>query len=75
MFLVGGGIIVHGFPVLHHFVENAEHKAHELPTVGNILAAGAPILFNMLIGFAVGVVIVGLVHLYRKTFRKGVVAH
>ncbi|WP_194724718.1 DUF808 domain-containing protein [Noviherbaspirillum malthae] len=75
MFLVGGGIIVHGFPVLHHFVENAEHKAHELPTVGNILAAGAPVLFNILIGFAVGAVIVGLVHLYRKSFRKGMVAH
>jgi len=75
MFLVGGGIIVHGFPVLHHFVENAEHKAQELPNVGSILAAGAPILFNMLIGFVVGAVIVGLVHLYRKTFRKGMVAH
>lgn len=75
MFLVGGGIVVHGFPFLHHFVEEAGHKAEGLPTVGSILAFGTPLLFNMLVGLVVGSIVLGLVHLYKKTFRKDAVAH
>ncbi|MEC4720606.1 DUF808 domain-containing protein [Noviherbaspirillum sp. CPCC 100848] len=75
MFLVGGGIVVHGFPFLHHFVEDAGHKVEGLPTVGSILAFGTPLLFNMLVGLVVGSLVLGLVHLYKKAFRKGAVAH
>lgn len=75
MFLVGGGIIAHGFPFLHHFTEHATHEAQELPTVGNVLAFGTPLLINMVIGLVVGSIVLALVHLYKKTFRKSAAAH
>jgi predicted DNA repair protein MutK len=75
MFLVGGGIIAHGFPFLHHFAEHAAHEAQELPTVGNVLAFGTPLLINMVIGLVVGSLVLALVHLYKKAFRKSATAH
>ncbi|MCS7078448.1 MAG: DUF808 domain-containing protein [Chloracidobacterium sp.] len=38
MFLVGGGIIVHGLPVVHHWVEAVEHTVETIPAVGRALA-------------------------------------
>lgn len=54
MFLVGGGILVHGIPPLHH-VEHAVHEA---------LAALAPLLNNALVGFSAGALLLGLVQLW-----------
>lgn len=70
LFLVGGGIIVHGIPALHHLVESAEHAVESMPGVGPALASVAPALINMLAGFVVGTVIVVAVTLYSKAFRK-----
>jgi predicted DNA repair protein MutK len=62
MFLVGGGILLHGVPALGHVVEG---WAAALPTLGSWLghlAAG-------LMGFAAGAVLVGGMHLVRKIRR------
>lgn len=37
MFLVGGGIISHGVPLLHHFTEGSVDYAEHIPTVGSIV--------------------------------------
>ena len=52
MFLVGGGILVHGIPPLHHTLERLADSVAELPAVG------ATLRFLMLIGFdgAAGIV-------------------
>lgn len=70
LFLVGGGIIAHGIPALHHIVEWAEHAVHSVPGIGPSLAIGAPTVVNMLIGFVVGSVVLAAVKLFTQTFRR-----
>ncbi len=70
LFLVGGGIIVHGVPMLHHVVEWAEHALHALPGAGPALARVAPALINMVAGLVVGSIVLAAVTLYSKLFRK-----
>lgn len=55
MFLVGGGIVVHGIAPLHHAIE---HFAAEQ---GAVVAATLPMLANLLLGFIIGLIVVGLV--------------
>jgi predicted DNA repair protein MutK len=47
MFLVGGGIITHGVPFFHHFVEELSHGA-------GLVAAVAPTLLSATVGIVVG---------------------
>ncbi len=65
MFLVGGGIIAHGIPFLHHFVEasSALYNANaisELPAIGNIIGSLMVVLLNGLIGIIAGGLSLGL---------------
>ena len=62
MFLVGGGILVHGVPALHHGVESIAHGAGGF-------AGLVPTLFNALIGIVAGAIIVGVVQLIAR-FRR-----
>lgn len=48
MFLVGGGILVHGWPLLHHLLEELT------PGMGSVLAMLTPWLFDAVIGVAAG---------------------
>lgn len=75
MFLVGGGIITHGVPALHHLVEASGHAAEALPAIGAPLAYVAPSLANMVAGLIVGVAVLALVKLYEKLFRRNAAAH
>jgi predicted DNA repair protein MutK len=70
LFLVGGGIIVHGIPALHHLVERAEQLVNSMAGAGPALAPVVPALVNMLAGFVVGAIIVAAVTLYSKAFPK-----
>lgn len=54
MFLVGGGILVHGIPWLYHTIEHAVHAA---PAVGGL----ASLLLRALVGIVAGLIIVGMV--------------
>ncbi|EGR2554586.1 DUF808 domain-containing protein [Vibrio alginolyticus] len=56
MFLVGGGIVVHNVPAIHHFVEPIimNFSGHSVAT------AILPILLNGIIGFVAGVVVVAV---------------
>ncbi len=51
MFLVGGGIITHGIPPVHHAIENAVHS------VGQPLAALIPPLLNGIAGLIAGIIV------------------
>ena len=62
MFLVGGGILVHGVPALHHGVEAVAHGA-------GALAALVPTLLNALVGIVAGAIVVGVVQLIAR-FRR-----
>jgi hypothetical protein len=63
MFLVGGGILAHGIPVVYDLIHHAGENAKHLP-LGNILEAVTPILLNGLFGIIAG----GLVLVALKLF-------
>ncbi|MFL0929706.1 DUF808 domain-containing protein [Vibrio parahaemolyticus] len=56
MFLVGGGIVVHNVPAIHHFVEPIimDFSGHSVAT------AILPILLNGIIGFVAGLIVVAV---------------
>jgi hypothetical protein len=56
MFLVGGGILAHGIPPLHHWTESLAHR-------GGAVAHLGPTLVNAAAGIVVGGLLVGLVAL------------
>ena len=60
MFLVGGGILAHGVPALHHAIEDTLHGLGTLP---HALAAMA---LNALVGLVAGLVVVGVVTLVKR---------
>jgi predicted DNA repair protein MutK len=61
MFLVGGGILVHGWPLLHHLVEAAAVDSGWLGTLGALAAEAA-------VGIAAGVLVLGGVTLAKRAF-------
>jgi predicted DNA repair protein MutK len=61
MFLVGGGILVHGLSGMHDILHLLTHAAAAAPTIGPILEALATPLFHALVGVLAGGVILGVV--------------
>ena len=67
MFLVGGGILVHGIELLHHGQVNVTNYAQTLAgSMGEVLA---PLIFDGLLGVVAGLVIVILHVAYVKLFK------
>jgi predicted DNA repair protein MutK len=57
MFLVGGGILAHGIPVLRGAVENWSDYAAAIPAVGAVFGALASMLGNAVAGILAGAVV------------------
>jgi len=74
MFLVGGGIISHGVPLLHHFTEGSVDYAEHIPTVGSIIGALTPTLINLVIGFVAGLFVLAIVSLIKKVWPSSIKA-
>ena len=53
MFMVGGGILTHGIPLLHHAIDTAASAAATLP-LGGLLEFLTPLLLNALAGIIAG---------------------
>jgi predicted DNA repair protein MutK len=70
MFMVGGGILVHGYHPAQHMVEQIALQLSSVSVVGGVLHAIMPTLFSMLIGVAAGGLMVGLVTLWQKLRPK-----
>ncbi len=66
MFLVGGGILTHGVPVVHHAIAAFFAEAGSVPAVGGVLAAVGPLLADMVVGVVVGALILGAVVLVQR---------
>ncbi|ENY5165022.1 TPA: DUF808 domain-containing protein [Vibrio parahaemolyticus] len=66
MFLVGGGIVVHNVPAIHHFVEPIimNFSGHSVAT------AILPILLNGIIGFVAGLIVVAVWTMVEKLRGK-----
>ena len=61
MFLVGGGILVHGLPPIEQFTLHWAQLSQGLPGVGNTLAWLTPLLLNAVIGILAGMVVLLLI--------------
>ena len=70
MFLVGGGIINHTIPLLHHITEDTVDHLETIPAVGNIIGALTPTLMNFVIGMIAGAVVLLIVSLIQKIWPK-----
>lgn len=70
MFMVGGSIIGHGVPALHHFSERISAYLQNLPVLGSTLAFISPILVDAIIGLIVGAICVAVFELIKKLISK-----
>ena len=63
MFLVGGGILTHGIPAVHHFIEATA------ASWGSLAGALAPTLLDGIFGIVAGAVVLAVVALVGKSGR------
>jgi uncharacterized protein len=75
MFLVGGSIIVHGIPALHHMSEHWASAAAAVAGIGAVLGAMTPMLFEGTIGLITGALVLGVVLLGQRLFKRRKPAH
>jgi len=66
MFLVGGGIVVHNVPFIHHWVEPIIMKLPDLTLVNALV----PTLLNGAIGVAAGLIVVAVMEVIHKVRGK-----
>jgi predicted DNA repair protein MutK len=64
MFLVGGGILVHGVPLLHHAFDAALHG------VGGLVRPLAEMLGNALAGIVAGAIVLAVVTFGQRVLRR-----
>lgn len=60
MFLVGGGIVVHGIAPLHHAIEQFAQQQ------SSFIALMLPTLLNLVLGFIIGGIVVVLVKMVAR---------
>ena len=68
--LVGGGIISHTVPLLHHFTEETVDHLELIQSFGSIIGALTPTLINLGIGFIAGAVVLIVVMLIQNFVKK-----
>jgi predicted DNA repair protein MutK len=72
MFLVGGGILGHALPPLHHLADAAAGALAGVPVAGGLLAAVAPTVIDALAGVLTGALVLLVVKLAgRLRGRRG----
>ena len=75
MFMVGGGIVAHSLPALHHFSEGVAHSVEGVPAIGGVLAAIAPTVVDALAGVLIGAAVLLVVTIVQRMRGKKAAAH
>jgi predicted DNA repair protein MutK len=70
MFLVGGGILTHGFHTVGKWINDAAVDAARIPGVGAVAGALTPTLANALVGVVAGLLAVLAVKLFQRLRAK-----
>jgi predicted DNA repair protein MutK len=70
MFMVGGGILTHGWHVLHELGDALAHQVAGIGGVGFLLQAIVLHLFDILVGIVVGVVVLAVVTGLKRVLKK-----
>jgi hypothetical protein len=68
MFLVGGGILSHGVPWLHHTIETLSVRASEAAGLGGLTKALLPTLLDGVVGVVAGAMVLSIVMLGQRLF-------
>ncbi|WP_193074529.1 DUF808 domain-containing protein [Pseudomonas sp. FME51] len=71
MFMVGGGILTHGFQAIGHWIENTAEHTVDLPWIGSVLGGLLPTLMSAGVGLLAGGVIFAVITLGGKIFKRG----
>jgi uncharacterized protein len=71
MFMVGGGIVVHGLPGAHDLVHAAQHAVEGLGPIGTGLSAVTPTALDLAGGVLVGALTVAAFTLGQRVFKRG----
>jgi hypothetical protein len=69
MFMVGGGILLHGLPGAGELVHELEHSAGAISGIGAILAAITPMTLNVFAGVMAGAVALSLATAAKRTWQ------
>jgi predicted DNA repair protein MutK len=69
MFLVGGGILLHGLPMGHEWVHAAQHAVEGLSAAGGLLKAIVPTLLDGVAGVLGGLASLAVVALGQRIWR------
>jgi predicted DNA repair protein MutK len=70
MFMVGGGILLHGIPSLHHLVDAAGAAAGAVAVVGGVLSVLTTSLINAVAGIIAGGLVLLVVNFGGKLFKR-----
>lgn len=70
MFMVGGGILSHGIPPVHHFIEHIDEVVTAVPVAGPFLGWLAPALLDAVVGVLAGGLALLLVSGVQKLLPK-----
>jgi hypothetical protein len=70
MFMVGGGILVHGIPVAHHFIEQLAQSVNVVPSIGSMLEVLISSLLNALAGVVSGALVLSGVTVATHTYNR-----
>lgn len=70
MFMVGGGILTHGFGAVHHAILSGAEFTLALPYIGSVLGGLVPTFLDALFGILAGALILGVVTLAGRLFGK-----
>lgn len=69
MFMVGGGILLHGLPGAHEIVHHATEAAGAVAMAGPLLAFIVPGVLDIVVGVVTGALALGVVELASKALR------
>jgi len=72
MFMVGGGILTHGIPPVHHWIADVSAPLAAMPAMGGVLSAIAPAIIDAVFGVIAGGAVLLVVEAVKrvKLFRK-----
>jgi len=69
MFLVGGGILVHGIPMLNGWIEGLAERVAATPGIGRVVRPATSLLLDAVIGIVAGALVMVVVSSVHRAIR------
>jgi uncharacterized protein len=70
MFLVGGGILAHGLPALHHWIEELQTHLSSITGIGGVLSTLAGMAAHAILGIIIGSALLLVVEAFKFGHKK-----